>query len=154
MNTYRSLFGLIFLVAFSSLAAQDVEDRIDKIRAQKVAFITERLGLTSKEAQNFWPVYNEYQEKKEKLNAQRRSTREYYKQNANSITDKEVTDILNKVVSIEQQEVALFAEYNEKFKQVLPARKVMQLYIAENQFKAWIISRIRATSPGREGRRK
>ena len=35
---------------------------MDKIKSLKVAFITERVGLTSKEATMFWPVYNEHEE--------------------------------------------------------------------------------------------
>jgi hypothetical protein len=143
MNIYHYLLPIAFLAISSPLSAQETEEKNDKIQALKVAFLTERIDLTSKEAQVFWPIYNEYQDKKDKISAQRRTTREYYKQNALTISDKEATDILNKFVSIEQQDINLFVEYNEKFKQVLPAKKVMQLYIAENQFKAWLISKLR-----------
>jgi hypothetical protein len=147
MKIYGSLLPLVLLALCSSLIAQEIEDKNERIQTLKVAFLTERIKLTSKEAQVFWPVYNEYQGEKDKINAQRRTTREYYKQNALTMSDKEATDILNKYVSIEQQEISLFVEYNEKFKQVLPAKKVMQLYIAENQFKAWLISKLRNSVP-------
>ncbi len=39
----------------------------EKIKSLKVAFITEKLSLTSKEAQSFWPVYNEFEEKRDAL---------------------------------------------------------------------------------------
>ena len=35
----------------------------ERIKAQKVAFITERLDLSSKEAQQFWPIYNAFEDK-------------------------------------------------------------------------------------------
>jgi hypothetical protein len=155
MNRFGYLLPIVFLAFVSSASAQETEEKNDRIQAQKVAFLTERINLTSKEAQIFWPIYNEYQDKKDKINAERRTTREYYKQNALTLSDKEATDILNKFVSIEQQDINLFVEYNDKFKQVLPAKKVMQLYIAENQFKAWLISKLRNSVPtGNEGRRK
>jgi hypothetical protein len=155
MKIYHYLLPYAFLAIFPSLFAQEPEERNDKIQAQKVAFLTERMNLSSNEAQVFWPIYNEYQAKKEKITAQRRSTREYYKQNAVTLSDKEASDILNKFVSIEQQDVNLFVEYNDKFKQVLPAKKVMQLYIAENQFKAWLINKLRnPMTTGNAGRRK
>ena len=33
----------------------------EKIKAMKVGFITEKLDLTTAEAQKFWPVYNEFE---------------------------------------------------------------------------------------------
>ena len=39
----------------------------------KIAFITEKLSLTTKEAQSFWPIYNEYSQKIEKLRKTKRS---------------------------------------------------------------------------------
>ena len=36
---------------------------IPSIKALKVAHITEKLDLTEKEAQQFWPIYNAYDEK-------------------------------------------------------------------------------------------
>ena len=155
MKIFAYLLPVAFLAISTSSYAQESEQKNDRIQAQKAAFITERISLTSKEAQVFWPIYNECQEKRNKINAQRQTTREYFKQNALTLSDKEATDILNKFVSIEQQETNLFVEYNEKFKQVLPAKKVMQLYIAENQFKAWLINKLRnPMSGGNEPRRR
>jgi len=155
MKIFAYLLPVAFLAISTSSYAQEIEEKNDRIQAQKVAFITERINLTSNEAQVFWPIYNECQEKRDKINAQRRTTREYFKQNQLTLSEKEATDILNKFVSIQQQETNLFVEYNEKFKQVLPAKKVMQLYIAENQFKAWLINRLRnPVSGGNEVRRR
>lgn len=150
----RLITGIFLLAMAAPLFAQDAEEKNDKIQTMKVAFITEKIMLTPKEAQVFWPVYNECQEKKDKINLERRTTREYYNQHAATMTDKEAGDILNKLVSLEQQDVNLFVEYNNKYKQLLPVKKVMDLYIAENQFKAWIISRLRGTAPVGTGRRK
>ena len=35
----------------------------EKMEAMRVGFITQKLDLTSEEAQKFWPVYNEFQKK-------------------------------------------------------------------------------------------
>ena len=39
----------------------------DKIEAQKIAYITNELSLTATEAQQFWPIYNEFSDKNEEL---------------------------------------------------------------------------------------
>ena len=36
----------------------------EKIRAYKVAFLTEKLNLSAKEAQKFWPLYNEFDQQR------------------------------------------------------------------------------------------
>ena len=71
MNT-RMLRPLLFLLltpmAFSTLHAQDDDteqpaisaDRLQQIKAQKSAFITQRLSLTAEEARTFWPIYDKY----------------------------------------------------------------------------------------------
>lgn len=54
---------LISFTGFSSVKAQDNDraKRMEKIQALKVAFITQKLSLTTDEAQRFWPVYNRYE---------------------------------------------------------------------------------------------
>jgi hypothetical protein len=48
----------MLLVALSANAQDGIRDRI---KAQKVAYITEQLDLTVDEAQKFWPIYNRYE---------------------------------------------------------------------------------------------
>ncbi|MDB5198364.1 MAG: hypothetical protein JWO92_327 [Chitinophagaceae bacterium] len=51
-----------FLGSFSLVKAQnDRENRFEKVQALKIAFITQKLELTTDEAQKFWPVYNRYE---------------------------------------------------------------------------------------------
>ena len=65
-------FLYIALAGFSSTSiAQTQEDRKEKIEAMKVAFITQKLDLSSKEAQVFWPLYNDYQDKLQALRKQK-----------------------------------------------------------------------------------
>ncbi|NBC24749.1 MAG: hypothetical protein GVX78_03945, partial [Bacteroidetes bacterium] len=54
------------------LSAQD-DNWKEKIESQKVAFITNELNFTPKEAREFWPLYNEHQGKKEELLSQHRT---------------------------------------------------------------------------------
>ncbi|MEP4946352.1 MAG: hypothetical protein ABJU26_02325, partial [Flavobacteriaceae bacterium] len=44
----------------------------ERIKTLKVAYITEKISLTSEEAQSFWPVYNDYEEKKHALRKKER----------------------------------------------------------------------------------
>lgn len=56
------LILVLFLGSFSFVKAQEQhEQRAEKIQALKIAFITQKLELTTEEAQRFWPVYNRYE---------------------------------------------------------------------------------------------
>ena len=56
------LILIIFIGGSSFAHAQDDEGkRGERIQALKIAFITQKLNLTTDEAQKFWPVYSQYE---------------------------------------------------------------------------------------------
>ena len=57
---------LIFALFVGSLSIVNAQNdnrqqKTEKVQALKIAFITQKLELTSDEAQRFWPVYNRYE---------------------------------------------------------------------------------------------
>ena len=72
-NIIVLLLGILFL---TSAVAQEEEEVVkdpkaqEKIKAARIAFITERLGLTPEEAEKFWPVYREFSNKRTGLKKQ------------------------------------------------------------------------------------
>lgn len=131
------LYTLVFLLLVSlGLSAQ--EGKQDKIDALRVAFITDELKLTSDEAQKFWPVYNEYQDK---LKAVRKDFLKATPASFNS--DKEAQEYLDAELLYKQREVGLYKDYCERFKKVLPIKKVAQLRQAEEKFKKKLVELLR-----------
>lgn len=57
------LILILSVSSFSIVNAQKDgrEQKTEKVQALKIAFITQKLELTSDEAQRFWPVYNRYE---------------------------------------------------------------------------------------------
>jgi hypothetical protein len=134
------IFTLILLTSFSIFSQ---ESKADKVEAMKVGFITNKLELTAKEAQVFWPLYNEYNSKMEKLRKTKRSDFEELKNKSDNITDKELETFINEVFASKQKELDLQKEYYEKYAKVLPVKKVAMLYQAENQFKRELLRKIK-----------
>ena len=132
---------IAFLLVFTfSASAQD--DRKEKIEAMKVSFITQKLDLTSKEAQVFWPLYNELQDK---LQAARKAKRKEAKQTRGDIdamTDADVEAIIDSEIAAKQLEAELAKEYHTKFKQLLTVKKVAKLYRAEDDFKRELLKQL------------
>ncbi|RMG77793.1 MAG: hypothetical protein D6707_10740 [Bacteroidetes bacterium] len=114
----------------------------EQIKAEKIAFITKELQLTPEEAQRFWPVYNEYEAKQEAIHQEHRQLMKQKRENQEP-TDKEAEEMLNKYLSLKQQELDIEKEYIEKFKQVLPVKKVGKLMEAEHKFKKELLKRIK-----------
>ncbi len=132
---------LFFLVPRTVFSQQ--HERIQELEAQKIGFFTKKLQLTTKEAQRFWPVYNDYQARKNKIIQDRRNTIRYYIQNLNNLSEKEIEDMTGKFIRLTKEESDLFLAYHEKFKEVLPIKKVMQIYIAEEEYKTFLLRQLR-----------
>ena len=118
------------------------QNKKDKIAAAKVAFITQQLNLSTSEAQLFWPIYNEEQDKYEALRDKRKEVKAI-KENLIEASDKEIDTYLNLELSIKQKELEIQKEYHEKIKKVIGARKLAGLYKAEDDFKKELLKQLK-----------
>lgn len=135
------------ILAFCFVMSQAVSAQTnkEKIKSYKVAFITQELELTPQEAQQFWPVYNEYDNKLSILRTTHKAEVAKKRQKLNSLSDDEINAFTDSQIAFEQKELELKKEYHTKFKQVLPAIKVAKLYWAEENFKRELIKRLQGS---------
>ncbi|MDT8400199.1 MAG: hypothetical protein RQ743_00770 [Bacteroidales bacterium] len=138
-------FILLFIFCISALYAQ--RDRRELIEAQKIAFFTRNLELSPEEARLFWPIYDEYTAKRDKIVRQRNSLTQDIGNNGENMTEKELEELGDKLVSLDLMEAQLKAEYHKKFKGVLPPSKVVRLYYTENRFKNYLLNQLRSRDP-------
>ena len=115
----------------------------EQIQVERIAYFTEAIGLTPEEAQLFWPVYNEMDNKRTALFDERASIIHKFMNESDKLSDKQIEEHLNRLVAIQQKEMALPAEYDAKFRKVLSARKVMNLYVAEMGFRNYLLQKMR-----------
>ena len=122
----------------------------EKVKAMKVGYITQKLDLTSKEAQSFWPIYNEFDGKMENIH---KSIRKMHKQGTSidEMTDTEVEKMVNAHTELRQKELNIHKEYHAKFKAVLPIKKVAKLYKADKDFKRDLLRKIKNHRGPRDG---
>lgn len=126
----------------NGLTAQTSDSKREKIDALRATFISKKVNFSNEESIKFWPLYNEMNDK---LEANRKAFRQQYnaKTNYNFITDKEAEAYLNAELNLKQKEFELYKEYYEKFKKILPVKKVAALRRAEEDFKKEIIRTIK-----------
>ncbi len=130
----KNLVILLFVLVTGFSFSQS-EGKGDKIESMKIAFLTNKLNLTAKEAQLFWPLYNEYNQKMEALRKAKKSEYDEIKSKNGTPSDKEIAVYMEEVFLTKQKELDLQKEYYNKYIKILPMKKVAQLYQAENQFK-------------------
>ena len=122
----------ICLISIQSLAQNGSgQTKKQQKEANRVAFLTQKLDLTPAEAEVFWPVYREYQKGKVTL---RKTSKPKKNGKVAEMTDEELEKLLDDMISYKQKELDLKKKYHEKFKAILPIRKVAKLYHAEEQF--------------------
>ena len=144
---FTTLIMLCILAIYSQVAAQDgpmMQRRMERIETMRIGYFTKHLELSSKEAQNFWPVYNEFQASMEKLKAERRARLEEVKMNFSEMSDAEIEKVVDAEIEFRQRELDLRKKFHSKFKAVLPIRKVAKLYKIENEFKMEILRHARS----------
>lgn len=127
----KKIIIILCVVLTSWSTFSQTSDRREKINALKVAFITERLELTSTEAQKFWPIYNTYENKKDE---QRKMGYEKRKQISEDMTEAQAKAMLKDFVAFEKEREDLRSNFVESLLKVMPAKKIIQLKLAEEEF--------------------
>ncbi len=116
----------------------------EKIEAMKVGFITQKLDLTTEEAQKFWPVYNRFAEEMEKSRKDFRGKMMEEVKDVDLMTEAEANKALNDMIAYKTSEVELLKKYNQEFKKVLPTKKVVKLFVAEQEFKRELLRKLKS----------
>jgi HAMP domain-containing protein len=132
-------------------AQRRTEEEIKQIQDAKVAVITNRLNLTSEQSTGFWPLYNEYSNKRREIHrAQRKLIGD--KRSSGNVTDEQVLANLKDVQDLKQKELDLEKEYQNRFLKVISATQLAELYKAEKSFNDMLLQRLRQRRPDGNGR--
>ena len=113
-----------------------------RIMSEKIAFLTMELGITPKEAQAFWPVYNQVeQERDEAVRKVFQTFKEMEDAVAAGKSEKEVSKLLNNYLDALEKQGDIESKAAEKYAKVLPMEKVAKLYVGEEKFRRQQIRR-------------
>lgn len=136
-----SLMLLFTLITAAAWAQRPSGEEMQRIQDAKIAIITNRLNLTPEQSTGFWPVYNEYSQKRREIHrAQRKIINE---KKAEGKTDDQVLNNLKEVQELKQKELDLEKEYQTRFLKVISASQVIELYKAERTFNDMLIQRLK-----------
>ena len=116
----KMLTGAFTLLASTVAMAQESdpqipENKLQEIKAQKVAYLTQKMDLTPEESQKFWPVYNLYDKELEALRKERREAHKAMKDKT-GLSEAESATAIDDELAGQQKELDLRKKYAAEFK--------------------------------------
>lgn len=132
----------VFLLLTASVYSQ--ENKYERIKALKTAYITEQLALTPSEAEKFWPVYNSYDEKFHNLRHRKREG--IYQQlhlGIENLSDEEANKLIDESLAIETDQLEYQKQMIAALRKVISPKKIIGLRKAEDDFKRELLDRYR-----------
>ena len=135
----KIIFICFVLLSSLQVTAQENEEHRERIKALKTAFITEGLNLSPRDAEKFWPVYNDFSEKRRAL---------YKKEHADlgemeCISEEKAESMLQEYVNIEREDYLLKKKFFSDLRTIFSAKQIIQLKKIEDDFNRKLIKEYR-----------
>lgn len=124
----KQIFTFLLLVAACTAGyTQDQPDpkAEEKIQAMEVGYISQKLSLSTEEAQKFWPIYNDY----------KKDVREVMKNYRNN-PDADILEKDKKIIDIKLR-------YRDRFAGVIGQPRVRTFFKAEGDFRRALMNRLK-----------
>lgn len=139
-----SIFFFVFVIACMGFAPKSVfssdnqgdsqpDARQEAIEARRIAFLTDRIGLTPEEARLFWPVFNQNRQKREEVNAAFRTRWERVKK-VSELSPEDASAFGEDQIRRVEQLTVLKRRFHEDLKRIISPMKIALLYEAERDF--------------------
>jgi hypothetical protein len=124
--------------AAQSRPTDDMEILREKLRADKKLVLAATLQLTDAEGKAFWPVYNAYQSDMIQHYDRVLALIDNFSKSYQNLSDEAARKLISEFLALQTNHPAVLKKYAPQFLQVLPAKKVAQLYQVENKLRALV----------------
>ncbi len=146
-RTVLTIILLLSVASFASAAAQSSvlspDDRqrwLSEIRNYKHDFLARELDLSREQQNEFFPLYDEMEDRIEALNAQARDIEANVSENPDA-GDLEILGAAYAQFELKKLEGEIELEYYDKFKEILKPQQLLQLKNAEKLFTRQLVNR-------------
>jgi hypothetical protein len=117
------------------------------IQLRRQAIVTAVMDLAPKEAEAFWPLYREYRMEMAKVGDRASKLLVQYTEQYDNLTDEQAKNIMKEWLSVEKAKTGVKSKYVSRFEKILPARKVMRFFQADNKLDAVINAQLAQIVP-------
>lgn len=140
----KQLFTILFLLLSTLIFSQDKDERIERVKALRIAYISDKLSLTPEEAQKFWPVFNQFDDKMDDLHKQKRQLMfKLRPENAANLSDKESAELMAEDDRLETEIQNNKKQLVKNLQGVIPNQKILMLRQIEIEFKQKLLKQIK-----------
>lgn len=119
--------------------AQDAQVQ-EKIKNLRIAYISDKLGLTPDQAEKFWPIYREFSDKRREIRQEFVDARKEIKTDNPDPARQE--ELVKLGLAVKQRELDLEKNYSERLLRVISAQQMLNLRKAEGDFQRIILEQI------------
>jgi hypothetical protein len=130
----------LFVFTLQAQEGKDKQQHRERIKAMKVAYLTQELNMDAKLAEKFWPIYNQYECSKTDLHKKEH----FQSENIENITEAEAEKILTEFVNIEKEEYSVKKELYANLKEIMSAKEIVKLHQLESNFNKKLIKEYHA----------
>lgn len=139
----KTLVTLLLALLTLPAMAQLQEGQKDRIKAVKIAFLTERLDLSAEEAQKFWPIYNKYSDDMDELRIKERNEMFLPVNSLARMGEEEAGELLDNFIDIEEKRLEGQRKLIRDLRKTISSRRVLQLFKAEREFNKRMLQQLR-----------
>jgi len=151
----------LLMVTFAILAfcplgrAQDQDLTIDStiavvranMQADRTALVTAGMHFNDKEGAAFWPIYQQYEYERSRLDDGRAAVIKLYTQKYPNLTDAEAKAMADQMLDCESRLAELKKKYYKKFNRVLPALTVTKFFQLDRRIDLMMDMQVEASLP-------
>jgi hypothetical protein len=141
------LFSALLLGALTATAQetelppQNIDPKArEKMEAARIAMISNRLGLTTEQAEKFWPIYREFSQKRGEVRSEfQQAQRTLDPNKPDPAKERELVDL---GMRLKQRELDLEKDYSGRILRVITAQQLISLRKAEQDFRQLILNQL------------
>lgn len=135
----------LFLLPFTTMA-QKPSERYSEIESYRIAYLTQKLDLSSEEAKIFWPIYTDWQKEQSALRKERSQKMISFRKitEIEELSDVQIQTLIMNDFSFKQRDLNLDKKYYYKLRSSLPIKIVGKFYRAQEAFKRELLAKYRS----------
>ncbi len=135
----------------TTIMAQNINDYMEVERAalktEKKAIVAEAMNFTDDESKVFWPLYNEYNEKKYVINTKVYNNIVDFAENYETLSDEKAIELWTNSMKYSDELLKLQKTYFKHFLKILSGKKTARYFQVENKINMMINAQLALEIP-------
>ena len=128
-----SLLGQTADVSAKPLTDSDIASLRQDLTRSKMDVVSASMELTKPESETFWPVYREYANEQNAINAKRLDIIQEYARALESLDSTKAHDLTVRLMGVDDELVSLKQKYLAKFETAIGGKRAAKFYQIDNR---------------------